>query len=770
MGFSTVPIFQRPLLAAALCASILDVPAAPPAAVVRVDAATTLREHDRTRLLGTNAGLWYEPQDLSHPVLIEQIKAWGPATIRMPGGSWTNEIYWNGNGVRDGQSFNAEKFHDGFWEIDHSAYAPGFRIRKDNRQPADYHGAVDVIGLHEFIGSTGARAQVAVNLGTGTPGLAAEWVRWANKTRGYGVTHWEIGNEPEGDWEAGNLMRDGKRMTGEIYAQKFLEFARAMKAADPSIKVGGPVSSNRQLAFGEELVRIAGSQLDFFSFHTYPVEKPTATLREAMTLAREIGTTTARIRGWLEKYVPDRKEAVEIGITEWHYKVVEDEPTAGMTSALWSAVFIGEMFKAGVDFANQWDLFSVADGGGHALFLRKENMTPLAQYWAMRLWGNHMQNRAVSTSVDDGEDLWAMATRSEDRLSVMLVNYSADKELPVRVELEGFRPKQARRVLFSPSEYTWNPHTRRPAWSREPEIEPLADSDMTGTIVPAMSIVVLEYASTDGAFPPVPAAGRGPLDLELSIPQECAADLPVDALVMLRAPSRHGGATVPARVKLEIEGPARATQNELLVHNGSARFPITLTGPGEVKVKASTSEGLQAEATLKALKVDEREEVYWRFDGTPSEWGLASTYSLAASDQAKPNQNVAMITLDGATAEQNKDLLLHAEPLPKDIPKDRIGGVVFKAKRSSDFTAPPGTAIGIVMQSEANHWIPVARIPMTDLGAEWKEFRFPLTSPPDILAMPQAYSLRLQLVGDKPVTGKIYIDDLGFILRGASSK
>ena len=71
---------------------------------------------------------------------------------------------------------------------------------------------------------------------------AIEWVKYANVKNNYGVKYWEIGNE---NWN--NNTATPKQM-----AEIVVEFSRAMKAVDPSIKVG---SSNG---------RGAGGWSDFF--------------------------------------------------------------------------------------------------------------------------------------------------------------------------------------------------------------------------------------------------------------------------------------------------------------------------------------------------------------------------------------------------------------------------------------------------------------------------------------------------------------------------
>lgn len=56
------------------------------------------------------------------------------------------------------------------------------------------------------VSRSGVQAMVTVNYGSnaagtagGDPQKAAAWVHYANVTKGYGVTYWEIGNEVYGN-------------------------------------------------------------------------------------------------------------------------------------------------------------------------------------------------------------------------------------------------------------------------------------------------------------------------------------------------------------------------------------------------------------------------------------------------------------------------------------------------------------------------------------------------------------------------------------------
>lgn len=118
-------------------------------------------------------------------------------------------------------------------------------------------GAVEpnLFGTDEFLAfcrAVGCEPMICVNAGDGTPAEAARWVEYCNgpadspqgKRRAanghpepYGVHHWEIGNELWGRWQCHWTTPLG-------YVDRLRQFAKAMHAADPSIRLyacGAPV-------------------------------------------------------------------------------------------------------------------------------------------------------------------------------------------------------------------------------------------------------------------------------------------------------------------------------------------------------------------------------------------------------------------------------------------------------------------------------------------------------------------------------------------------
>lgn len=90
---------------------------------------------------------------------------------------------------------------------------------------------------------------------------ACAWVRYANVVRGYGVRYWEVGNE-------GFLpTQNGNPPDASTYGRDTAEFARAMKAVDPTIKVG---ANGRGANWWRDMIVTAGADIDFLSAHDYP--------------------------------------------------------------------------------------------------------------------------------------------------------------------------------------------------------------------------------------------------------------------------------------------------------------------------------------------------------------------------------------------------------------------------------------------------------------------------------------------------------------------
>jgi hypothetical protein len=159
--------------------------------------------------LGVNHAIW-DSQLASDPVA-DLLKDAGVQMVRYPGGSYADIYHWE----------------------DHTA--PGGYVAPGTDFDSFMRGAR----------RTGAQPIIIANYGTGTPQEAAGWVEYANVTKGYGVKYWEIGNENYGNGHYGSQWEadDHADKSPAEYARNVVAYSEAMKAKDPTIKIGAVLTT-----------------------------------------------------------------------------------------------------------------------------------------------------------------------------------------------------------------------------------------------------------------------------------------------------------------------------------------------------------------------------------------------------------------------------------------------------------------------------------------------------------------------------------------------
>ena len=187
------------------------------------------------------------------------VRAVNPPLIRYPGGLYADAYHWqNGIGPRELRPV----IENPYWSFMGERFAP-----PDTNQ----------FGTDEFmafLSYTGGEAYIQVNYSTGTTEEAAAWVEYVNGAsttywgskraeyghpEPYGVKIWGIGNEIWGFWAYGH--------TDPVsYAERYLEFAKAMKAVDPNLKfTAAGYTSDWNVPFLE----VAGEEVDYLTVHAY---------------------------------------------------------------------------------------------------------------------------------------------------------------------------------------------------------------------------------------------------------------------------------------------------------------------------------------------------------------------------------------------------------------------------------------------------------------------------------------------------------------------
>jgi hypothetical protein len=410
----------------------------PPGATVTVNARAGLATVPDTAL-GVNHAVW--DSQLGTSEVADLLGGAGVRTMRYPGGSYGDIYHW-----------------------------------KDNTAPGGY--VAPGTDFDTFMGGVrraGAQPIVIANYGTGTPEEAADWVRYANVTQGYGVRYWEIGNELYGNghyganWEADNHADKSPA----AYAAGVVAYADAMKAVDPAVKIGavlttpanwpdGIVGAGDTATWNQTVLSIAGPHVDFVVLHWYPSG---STATEALTKTEQVDDMTYLARDQITRYAGPGSNRIGIALTETNTPVgMNTQP-----GALFAAEAYSSFLENGVFTVDWWDthngataLSTVAgypDYGDFGLLSSATCLgdggcepalnTPFAPYYGLKMVSTFARpgDQFVRAGADDPLIGAHAVRRPNGDLAVLLVNKDPSAARAVSLAYEGYAPASASQVF-----------------------------------------------------------------------------------------------------------------------------------------------------------------------------------------------------------------------------------------------------------------------------------------------------------------------------------
>ena len=424
--------------------------------------------------------------------------------------------------------------------------------------------------------------------------------------------------------------------------------------------------------------------------------------------------------------------------------------------------------------ANQWDCFTdlVQDIEGGKKYL------PKAEYYALWLWNNYMGDRLIPAR-SNNQTVYTYASRSDDAVSVMLINTDQEREAKVNVQLSDFTPAgtgEAARVTSR--EYYYNAGAKRVQWSTGARIESLqTGSEFSVTLAPfSMTYVRVPDQAKPSLSPfaqkalSVKDPAQGTPELRFVLPNDTyAGDQVRGELIALASGSEEAyrGTLVPAA--LSASGEAGLDRKQVRLAEAVGHFSLKPTTPGELTITAQAGD---AKATHKILVKPSvpRPIVFWDFTNplVTNREDFVSDFDLKEDLTQRANRAVARVDLAvKSAAGDNGNGLLKVNRLPEDgkLNKANIRGLIVDVKTSADFACEdPNANIMVVMQSPANWWMKLGTVPLKD-AKEWKTHKFDLTNDDYIKAMPSAMNVIFVLQSGKPVKGSIYFDKIGFMVR-----
>ncbi len=440
----------------------------PLTATISVDAARDVRRIPRT-LYGTNLewiwdgnGLWDRKRDSLNADIVRLTEALNVSLLRFPGGIFADFYRW-----RDG-------------------VGPRSSRRETAHMPGSDSKSQHVFGTDEALelsARVGAPLLITVNIATGTPQEAADWVRYVNAggapTRNAPrVDVWELGNENYINGDAAYLKASS--LDAQHYAQRVLEFARAMRQADPKIRLAAIAEENfpEQAAplhptWLQDVVSKVATEIDLVAIHnayapTVPVDKgwEVENVYAAMLAAPlQVQRSLERVVKKIDAAAPARAGKINIAVTEWgpNFDLRPNSRFVDHVKTLGSAIYAADILRVllssqRTEVAN---FFKLND----QLFMgwigpRGGTYIPKAPYYALQLYTRHFGDMVVASTatsptydtpgvgwVEPGQGvpyISAIASRSTDGKSLyaLVINKHLQQPIKTEITVRGFRPSR----------------------------------------------------------------------------------------------------------------------------------------------------------------------------------------------------------------------------------------------------------------------------------------------------------------------------------------
>lgn len=445
------------LLLATLLVSGVDA-FAQSSAQVAIDAHQVVRTIDE-RVFGVNAAIW--DSSFGDPQTLSLLQAADVRTLRFPGGSLSDTYDWKSN-----KSYDATTGVLNSW-----SWATSFDAFAAVAKPLQ------------------AQVFITVNYGSGSVQDAADWVTYSNVTKNYGFKYWEVGNENYGSWEYDTHAIKWDPVT---YATEAKNYIAAMKAADPTIKVGvvvqtgeddldakspvHPVVNPRTGATHHGWTAVMLSTLkslgvtpDFVIYHRYP-QAPFAESDAGLLAGRSLSGTTwaddaANLRQMVDDYLGAVEGAkVELVVTE-NNSVYSDpgKQSTSLVNGLFMADSLGQVLQTEFNALVWWALRNgpPLDGAGNPTGNFSASLygwrnygdygmlspagsanPPTPNYYVMKLLSHFARagDQVVKATSDNPLLATYAVKRANGTLSLLVINKSPTLTTTAHVALNGFSP------------------------------------------------------------------------------------------------------------------------------------------------------------------------------------------------------------------------------------------------------------------------------------------------------------------------------------------
>src|SRR6185437_6614279 len=322
----------------------------------------------------------------------------------------------------------------------------------------------------EFCKLIGARPQIALNLGGGTPEEASSWVRYVDERwdNHRGGLFWELGNELWGDWNLGYPTL--AQLPGRTRA-----FSEAVRAADPDAKLiaTGQDPDGYQTWNAAQLTNPAGT-FDYLSTHFVVTTShakeadptPEFLARASFALPVELGRRLRAMDRQIDGF-PAFAGKTHIAFTEWLFAgrngTSRPSPSYDNMGGAIAAAGFFNMLMRNADIVPVSDMTGIVDFAG--IHKERGRVYGTPSYYAFRMYSNADVTRPVEVDTQFGTydvhngitrlpeiqsvpylDVVAALDDSGGKLTLFCVNRRLNRHIDAEISLDGFIPRGAARA------------------------------------------------------------------------------------------------------------------------------------------------------------------------------------------------------------------------------------------------------------------------------------------------------------------------------------
>jgi alpha-N-arabinofuranosidase len=360
----------------------------------------------------------------------------------------------------------------------------------------------------------GAEPQIALNLGSGTPQEAADWVRYVNEHWGdhHGGLLWELGNDLWGEWNTGYPT------LGEL-AARTKAFSDAIHSVDPNARlIATGQDPDVFEKWNAEQLKNAERAFQFLSTHFVVIDDRVEAKNYGpdfiaeSSFALPLGLERRLRQMGQQISVSDwARNRVRIAFTEWLFVASDSHPSVPRFDNMGGAICAGgflNMLLRSADLVPISDMTGIMEFGG--IWKDKGRVFGTPAYWVFRTYSRLRPEKLVSTrprvqtySVENGNiripgipdvpylDV-ASATNGEGKLVLFCVNRDVHRPIEAKLRVSNFRPSaSATATTIHATLLSDKNNAQYPAAIRPVTRQIRAGSEFTYSFEPA-SVTVIE--------------------------------------------------------------------------------------------------------------------------------------------------------------------------------------------------------------------------------------------------------------------------------------